>query len=185
MVKAKPLCEKPPTADKHSFSIRQVAPADSAGFLSRVPDRNPLVTARRRTDSCADSLDMNMALARSIEFTEIDALPGSEHRFAVIDNQCFAGTEQAAFDMGRTVPLEVVIIIVQWNQFVDPHDDVTADIRVGVLVYGNRCSGVGRVYDRQSFGNIILQNGHDDIVGNVDQFNLFMTFNRQGSHEAI
>ena len=53
-----------------------------------------------------------MALARSIEFTEIDALPGSEHRFAVIDNQCFAGTEQAAFDMGRAVPFEVAIIIV-------------------------------------------------------------------------
>ncbi len=128
---------------------------------------------------------MDLALPRPIKFTEVEALPGAEDEAAVFNDQRLAGSEQAAFDMGRAVPFEVAVSVLHGHQLVDCHDHVSTHIRVGIFIDRNRCRSVRGINDRHTISDAAIPNCLTGGSGYVDHFHLVMALNGEGQHLLI
>ena len=109
-------------------------------------------------------------MAGTVEFREVDGLPGTELQLAILHDDADGRAHQAGFQVGIAVAFAVAIVgfmmRYKMGQFLQ---QIVAHIRIGVLVNGHAGSGVG---DKDCDGTIheaACLHNVPDFVGYVHQ----------------
>ena len=107
--------------------------------------KNRVMNAGSATRDCSGALTFEQLheagpVARTVKLTKINALPAAEHELAVFDEDGLRCAGHNRLQVGGRVAFHMAIFgMVPWKYFVEPHQHVVLNVRVGVFIYSDAC----------------------------------------------
>ncbi len=107
--------------------------------------------------------------AGAVELAEVDALPGSEEEFSVVDDEGEGGSCEDGFEVTVTVAFGVLIEgFFFGDEGFEFLEEVAFDVGVGVFVEGDGGGGVGDEDYAEAIGDGGFFDEFDDARGDVE-----------------
>ena len=136
----------------------------------REPRRRQCRTEKRRAQPF-EHLHHHGSFARAVELAEVDALPGPEDQFALLDQGRSGTPHERTLDVRIAVPLGVPEAgHILGDVPVQPQEHVVDHIRVGVLLDGDRGRGMRAINDAHAGLQPFISNRVPHVRGDLDEF---------------
>ena len=124
------------------------------------------------------------ALARAVEFTKKNSLPGAESEFAVFDEDGLARSGEDGFHVRFSVAFGVAIGALMGNQPIENSFHVAGDVGIGVLVDDDSGSSVRNIDVTDAAFHIGFAESLFDFAGDVYKLRAAIRFDAKSFHRS-
>jgi len=113
-----------------------------------------------------NNLHMKLSRARAIEFAEIHALPGAQHRPAVLNQHELARSCLDRLHMRGSVSFSVAVLrMLPGVDFVEPAQHISHNVRIGILINRDASSRMRAIDDGIAILHAALPDCFAKLVG--------------------
>src|SRR5216684_3537672 len=122
------------------------------------------------------------ALARAVEFTKKNSLPGAESEFAVFDEDGLARSGEDGFHVRVRVAFGVAIPALMRDQAIEDLFDVAGDVGIGVFVDDDSGGGVRNIDVADAVFHIRFADSLFDFAGDIYKLRAAIRFDAKSFH---
>jgi len=141
-------------------------------------------TPPHRSSLILHRFDPDLAPARSIKFTEEDALPGSELKLPSLHDDLRRGSHHAGLHMSRRIAFTVAVPALPRDHPVEDRLHVRHHVRIGMFINGHAGGGMGHKDRDQAFVQPALFHRILHFVRDLHEFRSTACFHRKLFHCA-
>lgn len=98
-------------------------------------------------------LHQNFSGSWAVKFAEINALPGAQNQFPLVDNDALGSADERGFQVGVAVAFTVAPGPVFGRKTPESHNQIAPDIGIGIFIDGNGARGMRAVNGANTVGD--------------------------------